>query len=249
VFVRYGTHLALMLALFGRREGRGLVRTSRPAVQVARSLAMFAMPLLFLAASARIAPSAALAIFWMAPLLMIVLDRGAPAALTGWFAALTGFAGVLLIVQPELELTPGGVVFAGGMALCLAGYLQLTRMTAGDSEVTNLFHTALWVFLAMGPLALPHWVAPTAAGWASLAAVGVLGFVALLALDVALRHASPSAIAPVFYVQPVVALLLESSSTHGRFLTPAAIAGALVVMAVVGISSRSASVVRHPVTA
>src|SRR3954464_15218249 len=109
VFVRYGTQLALMLVFCGPRVGTRLYRTRRPVLQVIRSVAMFGMPLLFLAAAARVALNTAWAIFWIAPLLIMALDRRAAGGATRWIAAAAGFAGVLLILQPEHDVTPGAL--------------------------------------------------------------------------------------------------------------------------------------------
>ena len=44
VWARYGSHLAIMLAIWGWRDPLVLVRTRRPALQIARSLLMLVMP-------------------------------------------------------------------------------------------------------------------------------------------------------------------------------------------------------------
>ena len=237
VFVRYGTQLVFLLVFFGPRYGRRLYQTPRPGPQVARSLAMFGMPLLFLAAAARVSTSTAWAIFWVAPLLAMTFDRRPAVGPARWLAAMAGFAGVLLILDPGRPITPGAVVFAIGMAVCFAVYQQLTKMVADEPEVTNLFHAAFWVFLLLGPLAIHGWREPTATGWADLVMVGLLGFAAIVVLDIALQHASPATIAPAFYLQPAIARLLDWSA-HGVRLSRGSVVGSGIVLASVVIASR-----------
>jgi drug/metabolite transporter (DMT)-like permease len=161
---------------------------------------------------------------------------------------MAGFAGVLLILHPERDTTPGALVFAGGMAVCFTFYQYLTKMVADESEVTNLFHTAFWVFLLLGPLVLLDWHQPTPLGWADLVAVGLLGFGALLALDVALRLASPALIAPVFYLQPAATRFI-AWALHGTQLSSASIVGSLVVVVSMFVSSRASRVATRPAIA
>src|SRR4051812_11174339 len=73
VWTRYGIHLALMALLFGPRQGVKLVRTAQPLREVLCSLLMLGMPLCFIWALSRMAASDALAVFWTAPLLIIVI--------------------------------------------------------------------------------------------------------------------------------------------------------------------------------
>jgi drug/metabolite transporter (DMT)-like permease len=204
VFVRYGTHLVFMLIAFAPRHGVAMVRTSRVRVQAVRSLLMFVMPLCFLGAVDRLTPPTALAIFWIAPLLSLT-PAWREVRWTGWGLVVVGSLGVLVILRPSgfSDLSPIGVACAVGMAASFACYQHLTHRLADNGTVSNLFHTAFWAFLAFGPLAVLQWRWPSPTGWIALSAVGVLGFFALYALDLALRRAPLEVIAVALFTQPV----------------------------------------------
>src|SRR5579863_10152205 len=55
VWIRYGTHLTVLVLLCGWRYRGALIKTGHPYIQFLRSLLMFGMPLFFLMALARMA--------------------------------------------------------------------------------------------------------------------------------------------------------------------------------------------------
>jgi hypothetical protein len=75
VWVRYLVHLGFMLLVFGPRSGLGLIRTSRPALQIGRSLLMLGMPLSYMIAAREMPSERVWGGFWMAPLLVLGLAR------------------------------------------------------------------------------------------------------------------------------------------------------------------------------
>jgi len=101
-------------------------------------------------------------------------------------------------------------IFALAMGSCFATYVLLTKKLSGVSILTNLFHSALWVFLALSVRTYFVWKWPTKQGWIALVAVGVVGLIALYVLDLAIRYDGPSAFIPAVYLQPVFVLLLAA---------------------------------------
>lgn len=232
VFVRYAVHLGLMLVVLGPRLGLTLVRTRRPAVQVIRSLLMLGMPACFIGAMARMRGNEVWAVFWIAPL---VAALGAAAAgggrvpLRRWMALLVGLAGAVVSWRPGIPAPGVGMLLAAGMAACFAAYLVLTRALRSEPATTNVFYTALGVFLALGAVAPAFWTPLTARAFAPMAAVGIVGFGGLYALDKALAGASVPAAAPLLYSQTAFALPVAVLAGDG--IGRSAMAGAALVAA------------------
>jgi drug/metabolite transporter (DMT)-like permease len=203
VLLRYASHLLLMLAAYGRSAGRQLYHTDRLPLQIVRSLLMLVMPLSYLAAVRYVPMNDALAGFWIAPLLMLAIDRAPSATPRQWAGALLGFAGTLLILRPA-AFHPAALLCSLVMAGAFALYERLTRALATDTPLANLFHTALWVFVALLFRVVPRWQPPTAWGLVAVGLVGAIGFFGLAAFHRAIRFGPAGLLAPVLYVQPAI---------------------------------------------
>ena len=232
VWTRYAVHLLLLLALVGSRLGVAVLRTSRPAIQLVRSLTMVGMPAFFLLALGDAGGGRDVwATFWIAPLLamglagMMLREK---ASRPSWLAALLGFAGALLILRPSGHVGAAGALFAIAMATCFALYLVLTRLLRGESTESKLFYTAFGVLVALAPLMPAVWVRPTHRALLLMAGVGAVGLGALWALDRSLERSPVVLVAPLALTQPVWHLL--AAGLRGRWPSPLAAGGALAVV-------------------
>ena len=205
VWSRYAVHLLLMVIVFGRRYGVGLVRTRRFPLQVGRSLLMLGMPLCWVAALAAMPTSTVAAVFWVAPLLalgfaaMLLRERVRPNV---WLGTGLGVAGVLVMVHPS-NPTVVGAVWALGAGICFGLYVVATRALRTEPTAVNLFYTALFVFLPLSALMPFVWHAMGLQSVAVLVAIGGVGLGALWALDRACEAAPVAAIIPVVLLEPV----------------------------------------------
>jgi len=235
VWSRYAVHLALMLAVWGWREPSSLWRTHRPGFQMARSMLMLGMPASWILAMEHgIRPHALMAVFWLSPLLILSIahawcgDRARPAV---WLAASVAFAGALLLHPPTGFESMASLALPLGMALSFSLYAVMTRALRGERLRANLFWTALGVCAVLTP-AMPFvWTPPSSHDALVLAAVGVLGFLALAALDRAAHAAPLSVTAPFIYLQiPVLlGLLIAAGADIGLSPRRAALAVLLIV--------------------
>jgi drug/metabolite transporter (DMT)-like permease len=196
VWARYGSHLAIMLAIWGWWDPLVLVRTKRPVLQIARSLLMLVMPAAWILALQRgLTPDAALAIFCVAPLMICALaavllkERPTPGI---WVSAAAVSAGVTFYLSlhplPSLTAVAAALTSAGSFSL----YVVMTRMLRGESLRANLFYTALGVFAALSLFVPKVWVTPTPHDALVMVLIGALGLLALLALDRATEAAPMS---------------------------------------------------------
>jgi drug/metabolite transporter (DMT)-like permease len=231
VWTRYGVHLALLGLVFGPRERVNLVHTAQPVREVVCSLLMLGMPLCFIWALSRMSASDTLAVFWTAPLLIIAITALLGERFGGVrtiVAATAGLCGVVLIYRPDHGVLRPAALLAFGMALCFALYVVLMGSIRRDPVLVKLYHTALWVFIALTLVQPFIWHTPTIHGVVALVLIGALGCVGLYALDYAIEAASPAIIAPVFYTQLAWETMLGARLQLLR--EPRAAAGVLLVL-------------------
>lgn len=206
IWVRFASQGLLMLALWGFARPARLWRTSRPGLQIARAMLMVAMPACWmLALSQGMEPQTLMAVFWTAPVLMLIaaqvwLCERAPPLL--WLtAALATLGANLFYVHSEVP-TPLAALLALGMACALALFVVATRALRTESLHANLFLTAAGVVLILLPALPGRWVGPGLVDLGLMFAVGLLGFGALYALE------RMAAAAPVSLTAPATGLQL-----------------------------------------
>ncbi|HEY9228001.1 MAG TPA: hypothetical protein VIP11_15195 [Gemmatimonadaceae bacterium] len=209
IFVRYAVHLAIVLAMWGRKAPW---RTRRLRYQLARSSLMLVMPGAFVLGTASAAPEWINTIFWSAPAMVLVfaaLLGGDRAARRTWAAAALGGIAAWLYFAPSGFPSPGAVLFGLASGGSFALYFPMTRRLRDEPLHTNLFYTAVvpWV----GLLAfMPHvWATPAWPEVLALLFVGAGGWIALLLLDRAAEAAPVSSAAPLLHLQIGFSMLVS----------------------------------------
>lgn len=233
VWLRYSTHLALMLLLWAPRDPGRLLRTRRPVLHAVRSLTMLGMPTFFVLAITRYPRDAVMAVYWLEPLLAMLMAAVVLRERVGrrwWLAGLAAYAGALLLFPLRFVPPPGLLLTALSMAACFALYQVLTRAMSDETPTARLFYSALWVWLSLS-LALPWiWTTPTVRDLALMMTIGVLGYVVLLFIDRALDVAPVSKVAPFALAQPLAAVVVDAGLWH-QMPTRANLAGVAIVLA------------------
>jgi drug/metabolite transporter (DMT)-like permease len=233
-WARYSFNLLPMLVLL-RLQGRGTIRRAarsvQPALQLVRALALLVSATIFIFALRLMPLASAMAIAFVAPLLIAILSGpmlGERVGLQRWLAVLTGFGGMLLIAWPG----GAGFALAGSLltllsASCWALGQVLTRRLSADSPSTTLLYAAL-LGSAILSLAVPAvWQWPTAGGWLLMACVGIVSGLSHLLLVGAFRRADAATLAPLNYTQllwaAVAGWLVFGEIPGGRTLAGAAV--------------------------
>jgi len=140
---RYFFHITVMVVFLAPSYGRALMRTRRPAAQVARGTLLALSSIVFFTALSLLPQAEATAIISISPMLVTLgavywLKERAPPG-SGWALALS-FAGVLLIVRPGGEVFGWGALLAVMASFFATGYSLLTRMlAASDDTIATLF--------------------------------------------------------------------------------------------------------------
>jgi drug/metabolite transporter (DMT)-like permease len=232
VWVRYGVHLVLMLALWTPGGAARLVRTRRPGLQVIRALTMLGMPACFVLAASRMSLDAVMSLFWISPLMAMLLAAtwlGDRPGGRRWASAAAAYGGVLFILQPFDVTLRRASILPLLMAACFALYLVLTQYMRGETAASRLFYTALGVWVPLGLLMPCVWKTPTLRDFGLMASIGILGFLFLLGVDLALDDASIGRLAPFVLAQPIWFVLIEAL-VGGRAPTQHVVAGIVIVL-------------------
>jgi drug/metabolite transporter (DMT)-like permease len=204
VFARYAMHFILALVVFMPQGGLVLFRSQRPKVQLLRSTILNFTALKFLPITVTTT------IMFAGPIVVTLLAipmLGEKVGRHRLLAVCVGFIGVIVVMQPW------GVAFHPAMllnigALCLASlYFILTRKLAGvESNATSQLWSAGLATACLAPFALSGWVWPqTPVDWTFFLLIGIFGGTGHILAVAAHRRADASILAPVIYIQIVLA--------------------------------------------
>ena len=174
-------------------------------------------------AALRVMPIAdALAIAFLEPFIILLIGRLVLKEQVGprrLGAAVVGFLGSLLVIQPAFAHFGLVALFPLGTAFSFALYILITRaLSRLVHPVAMQFHTALLAgllclpLLALGPsLGEPslHFILPQGLFWVWCASVGVAATVSHMAMTYALKFAPSSTLAPLHYLEIVPAALFS----------------------------------------
>ncbi len=208
-WLRYLVFVIMTVPLLLR--GRGVLRTSRPGLQIGRAMAGAASTVLFIVAFGVMPVANATAIGFLAPVVvtaMAAVFLREKVGVRRWSAALVGLAGVMVIVQPggsTFDITSLIPLF-GSIASALA--IIGTRLAKDERPETTLFYSAVIGFAVISLLTAFAWQTPT---WNQVAVGGIVGLFATLASLMqifAYRNAPASLLAPFSYTQLVWAAAL-----------------------------------------
>jgi drug/metabolite transporter (DMT)-like permease len=197
------------------RYGRQGFVMPRPWLHVGRGGAVALATLCFFLGVMAMPLADATAIQFTSPILTALLaplvlgERTRPAT---WAATLLAVAGVLIVLRPNLIEIGPAALFPMGAAFGMSWLMMLNRMAAGDAPVMVMqFLVAVVAAPLLVAAALALNAAGVAIGWPSAAVVLKCLAVAVLAtaghslIFAAVERASASTVAPMTYVQLLVA--------------------------------------------
>jgi drug/metabolite transporter (DMT)-like permease len=233
VWVQYGICLLVMLPWLARR-GPAVLATRHPLLHGIRSLFgwlgfttyYLALPHIPMVDAALLRAAAPL---WV-PLMVFLWLRDAIPPVR-WIALLGGFAGVLLILRPDIDGVSGGHLLGLAAGAALAGSMATTRrLSASEPAARVLFYYFLISFIASTPMGLAHASLPSLSQWPGLIYVGLSIFLTMVLYTRAYTWAPTTVVAPLSYLAvPLTGLMDWWFWQH----TPTAVgvAGMLVVIA------------------
>lgn len=225
----------VMALLMAARKGLGQIRTSHPRQHVYRNIIHFIGQNAWFYGVAVIPFSQLVALeftnpIWVALLAPILLAE----RMTGMraFAALLGFAGVLIVARPGLAPVEWGHGAGLLAALCFALSAIFTRRILHNDTVLCVMFWMTVSQSVMGLIfALPGgipWPSPTIMVWVMI--TGVCGLAAHFSLTSALGHAPASVVAPMEFGRlPVITAV--GMLVYAEPLEMAVVLGTLLIVA------------------
>ena len=206
VWARYTFGFLLALLWSNPLTRPGLMRTTRPALQIGRSALLLGSTMLNFFALRYLQLDQALTITFSTPLLVAALSGPVLGEWVGprrWAAIGVGFLGVLVVTRPGFSAVPPAAALSAGGALCYAAYALSTRVLARtDSNQTTLFYSNLVGAVVMLPAVVAVWTPPESLTIVVLMlATGALASVGHFLLIAAHRLAPASVLSPFIYSQ------------------------------------------------
>ena len=203
---RYALHVSLTLLVIGPLQGRALIRTNRPGIQLIGGLLMVVTSVSAVFAASGVSLDSVRALLWLAPIIVIAVDRalrGMPCSSLMWIAGALCWVGTLLILQPNFGHSFRAVFWALLTAGSFAGYQLLTPNLRSDPPTTSVFYSGLITLVPMSAI-LP-WVWKPLTGQAMMVylGMGITGWLSLLFLDKALHATEAGAVAVFGYLHIV----------------------------------------------
>lgn len=217
--VNLGRYLAvggIALVWLARSGSWRLWRQPHQRLLFLRALMLAITATCFMTALVTMPLAEATAIYFTAPLVMVALSPGLlgeRVARLQWAAVATGFAGMLLIVRPGSRLPLAGTALMVVAALCYALFQVLTRKLSGRVPPVTQFAYMAAVCLVVTHLPAlagppPAW--PSAAQMVLLVAGGLVSGLAQLLLLAAFRRVPLATLAPMNYLQLLLAVLISA---------------------------------------
>jgi drug/metabolite transporter (DMT)-like permease len=220
VFVRSLVALVLLFAMAGLRGGDGL-RVSRPFQQAFRGLLMFLSYTTYYLALAALPLAETVSIFYSAPLFMTAFSGfllGEHAGVRRWSAIAVGFTGVLVIMQPQGDLSLAAVLALAAAVTYALSAIMSRRIGETDSAESMAISACLVYAVLAGSAGLAFgdgilggtgrpeldfllraWAWPGMGDFVLFCVCGLVAAIGFTCLAQAYRVAPATAVAPFEY--------------------------------------------------
>ena len=216
IFVRGVISMFVLTLIASRSGGLHLLTTRNWRAHAMRSLAGSASMFCWFTALTMIPLAQMTAISFTIPLFLTVLAMiflGERIHVFRWTALGVGFAGVMIIVAPQLSGGSGNIpgIAISLLAAILAAFalLALRRMSGEEHALTITFYffatsstlaAISWLFI--------RWPAPTPTQWLLLGLTGLFGVLGQLFMSYCYRYAEASLVAPLDYVNMLLSVAI-----------------------------------------
>ena len=194
------------------RQGRSLLRTQQPKLQLLRGFLLMMCSVLGFLSLQHMPLAEFAAIALLTPLAVTVLSRilfKERISPLRWVLILGGFAGAMMIVRPGGHLTGAVAMLPLTMVLFYTAFQLLTSYMARTESPMTMHFYAGWVgTAAVSCLVYWHWstdISPL--NWALLVACGLLGSTAHYLFILAFARVTPVRLSPFLYLQVVFSTL------------------------------------------
>ena len=233
VWARYVFHALVTFALFSRVNVLAQARTTRPWLHLTRSALMLVATTLFFFSLRYLALADAVAINFVAPLLVTALSIPMLKERVGirrWVAIFVGFGGVLIIIRPGMGVMHWAAILPLCTAVCYAFYQILTRIASRtDDTQTSLFWTSAFGVVVSSLVVPFFWITPGLVELSMMVALGTVYGLGHYLLIRGLEIAPASKLSPFLYTQIIWATLLGWTFFNNFPDGPTLVGGAIVI--------------------
>jgi drug/metabolite transporter (DMT)-like permease len=203
--------LVLLPAVLYQEGWRGLWPNFM-GLQVARGVAVVTGVGLFYWAITFIPLADATAVSFVTPLLVTAFSPvflGEHVGVRRWAAVVFGFAGVIIVLRPDLGGARVGYVIALGTGVCLSIFYMFNRkLAAAAPPIVGVFFSGAIGAVLLTP-AIPFlWVAPRPGDGAVIAAFLIFATLGQTFMVLAFKYANASVIAPFQYCAIVTSTIM-----------------------------------------
>ncbi|MGJ8590573.1 MAG: DMT family transporter [Yoonia sp.] len=237
VMIRYWFFAAFVIAIAKRHAGglRAAAKTSQPVLQAIRGLLLAAEICVMIVAFTILGLVESHAVFTCYPLLVAALSGpvlGESVGWRRWSAIGVGFIGVLIILQPGMNVFNPAAIIPLIAAAMFAVYGLLTRYVGRkDKTATSFFWTGVTGSIAMTAAGIWFWEPMIATDWIFMGCLCITGVTGHWLLIRCYEVAEASAVQPFAYLQLVFASIIGISIFGEDVRTNVAIGAALIVAA------------------
>ena len=237
VMIRYWFFAAFVIAIAKRSAGglRAAAKTSQPVLQALRGLLLAAEICVMIVGFTILGLVESHAVFTCYPLLVAALSGPVLGESVGWrrWAAIgVGFIGVLIILQPGMNVFDPAAILPLVAAAMFAIYGLLTRYVGRkDKTATSFFWTGVTGSIAMTAAGIWFWEPMIASDWIYMGFLCITGVTGHWLLIRCYEVAAASAVQPFAYLQLVFASVIGISIFGEDVRTNVAIGAALIVAA------------------
>jgi drug/metabolite transporter (DMT)-like permease len=195
--------LPLVMAYVAWRGAFGTLLRIRWPLHLLRGALAVLMLWLFVHAVKSLPLTEAYTLFFIAPLLIIVLSvlfLGEQVRPSRWIAVGIGMTGVLVALRPDSGVFSLSSLAMLASAACYAATAVSVRvLSRTDSSESMVFWLTAMLGVGAGILAAPEWVGMRGQDLPLIAGLSVTGFLGQLMITEAFRHGDASVIAPFEY--------------------------------------------------
>ena len=212
----FGMFVAVAVVIWPR-TGLAILRTRRPKLQLLRGVLVILSSVLFITAISFVPLADAVAVSFVAPLMVTVLSAlilSEPVGLRRWLAVAVGFAGAMIVTRPGLGVIHPAAFLVAIAAAAFAFYQVVARLISDTEDVrTTLSYTVIVGAVILTALLPFNWVWPAG----PLDAV-ILASIGLWAAGAEYAVLKAFVVAPGAVVAPLQYTMLVWSTLYGFLL-------------------------------
>jgi drug/metabolite transporter (DMT)-like permease len=211
-WARFAVQFILVLPLAFYRFGRNMFKIGLFKLQIIRGTLLVFASTLFFASLRTMEIADAIAVFFVHPLLTVMI---APILLNEKvrfrqiLIVLVGFSGSLLVIRPGMDNFDWNSLYALATGVFYSGYIILGRRLVGkDSLIQVLLINGLvgTLLIPFGVILIPSlhskvWIIPIGIEWIWIISMGSIGMIGHYFITKSLEYSSASRLAPLGYFE------------------------------------------------